>query len=155
MKKLISILTILFLILQSCEDNSNKMSSLCSDFQINFSKGSGWTGWKYDATFRYPDSLIINEHEYTPTFIERKSKYLITQTDLDSILSDLQKISDIKLKDYKGFIPLIPTDIPTYSFKYLNFNYSDSSIICSPDVNEVPYEFNILPNESSKDHNEI
>ena len=144
MERLLSIVILLIFFIEGCENKTDTWTTPCNDFQIKYVQGSGWTGWKYDVTFSYPDSLIIYEHELIPSFRERRSKYLISQIELDSLFRDLQKIQNINLTDYYGFGPNKPTDLPILFFKYCNCNQKDSSLIYSPDENEVPNDFIVL-----------
>jgi hypothetical protein len=144
MKNLISISILLIFWIQACEYNTNSWTTPCNDFHINYVQSSGWTGWKYDVTFSYPDSLIIYEQEVFPSPKERRSKYLISEIEMDSLFKDLQKLQCINLADNYGFGPNKPTDLPVLSFKYCNCNQKDSSLIYSPTENEMPVDLTIL-----------
>jgi hypothetical protein len=140
MKFLLPIGFFAIVVLLSCEKKSNNWTNLCTDFEIKYNQGSGWTGWKFNTTISYPDSLIIYEGEYIPSQIERTSKYLIDKNEMDTLFQDLQKIKNINLTDYYGFGPNEPTDLPTTFFKFKNCNTLDSALIYCPDENEVPNE---------------
>jgi hypothetical protein len=140
MKYLLTVNFFLIFLLLSCEKRSEDWTSLGPDFLIKYIEGSGWTGQQFSTTIVYPDSLIINEREYIPSPKERTSKYLIVQNEMDSLFQDLQKLKYINLKDYYGFGPNKPTDLPTLYFKYQNCGQIDSALIYSPDENEVPME---------------
>jgi hypothetical protein len=139
MKSLLPIGFLITIMLLSCEKKYDNWTNLCTDFEINYYQGSGWTGWKFNTTITYPDSLIIYEKEYIPSLKERTSKYLIDKNEMDTLFQNLQKIRNINLTDYYGFGPNKPTDLPTTFFKFINCN----TIYC-PDENEVPTELVIL-----------
>lgn len=134
----------LSMILSACEQNTDNWDNFCSDLEIEYFQGSGWTGWKFYTTIDFPDSLFIYEKHYIPFSYERRSKYLIDNNESDSLLQDLNKLRQINLKNYYGFGPDKMTDLPGTFFKFKNCNTSDSASIYSPVENEIPDELTNL-----------
>jgi hypothetical protein len=125
--------------LTGCEKRSNNWTCLCSDFEINYDQGSGWTGQIFSTTISYPDSLIIYTRKFIPIYKERTSRYHIDKKEIDTLFLYLQKLININLTNY-GFGPNKPTDYPVTFFKYRNCTCTDSASIYFPDENEVPDE---------------
>jgi len=137
MKSILAI--IIFLLVQSCNKERDKVfDSLCPDFMIYYFTRSGWTGWQYKVNIHYPDSLTIYVRHYIPMSLERKAEYLINNNEIDSLFRNLQILKDIGLKDYYGFGPNKPTDLPTTFIKYKLCNCTDSASLYFPNENEVP-----------------
>ena len=134
------LVTILITTVICCKkDTKDDFNNLCSDFMIHYYTGSGWTGWRFEVDIFYPDTLTIFDQHIYPIFNERRAKYIIDKSEIDSIFLDLNKIKYIKLEEY-GFGPNKPTDLPATFIKYRLCNCSDSGGYYVPDKNEVPVE---------------
>jgi hypothetical protein len=134
------ILLLLSFLITNCEKKVDTIDHLCPDFKVYYFSGSGWTGSQFRVSIQYPDTLLIYERQYNPLSLERKSKYTINKNEIDSLFRDIIILKDIKLKNYYGFGPNKPTDLPSTFLKYNLCNRIDSSTLYSPDVNEVPIE---------------
>jgi hypothetical protein len=143
MKYLLPIIFLVTLVLFGCEKKPDNWTNLCSDFEITYTIGSGWTGYLLSTTISYPDSLKIYEREYIPSLKQRTSFYKIDKKEIDSLFHDLQSVKNINLTDY-GFGPNKPTDYPVTNFRYVNCCTVDSASIYVPDENEVPIELSII-----------
>jgi len=131
----IAILIILFLL--GCERSIDD-NTICSDLCIYYNQESSWTGWKYNITILYPDTLVIYEREVSPSVQEKLSTYLINKSEIDTISLYLNELSKINLADYYGFGPGKPTDLPITFLKYTYCSVRDSCSIYYPVENEVP-----------------
>jgi hypothetical protein len=144
MKYPLLIVLFFIMIFIGCEKRPDTSTNICSDLVINYNHQSSWTGWEYNLTITYPDTLIIFERAYIPISKEKTSKYHIDKYVMDSLFQDLQKLSNINLNDNYGFGPDKPTDLPTSFFKYKNCNTADSCQIYSPDKSELPIELELF-----------
>ncbi len=130
----------LAVVFNGCEKRPDTSTNFCSDLVIIHNQRSSWTGWEYDLTISYPDTLTIYERTYIPLTKEKTSKYHIDKCVMDSLFQDFQKLSNINLNDNYGFGPDKPTDLPITFFKYKNCSTADSCQIYSPDKRELPIE---------------
>jgi len=131
---------IIILSITNCERKVDIIDHLCPDFMVYYYSGSGWTGSQFKVNILYPDTLVIYEKQYNPLSLERRSKYTINKNEIDSLFQDIISLKDIKLKDYYGFGPNKPTDLPSKFIKYNLCNCADSAALYSPNENEVPIE---------------
>src|ERR1035437_2560043 len=89
MKNLQPIVLFLTMVLISCEKKPDNFNIFCPDLVINYNQQSSWTGWRYNLTITYPDTLIIYERTLVPKTIEKTSKYHVDKSTMDSLFLDL------------------------------------------------------------------
>ena len=137
MKKTIVIISTLCLfqfLMTSCK----KENIAADNFTINYSKNSSWINYSYKASINQNNKLTINENNELSN-IHRTSEYLISDSEMTILKTELKSIEKINIANEYGFTnPNAPTDLPVIKFQYQTKEVLDSTSVYYPDEDEMP-----------------
>ena len=132
---------LIFSILTICSCENDK--AIKTDvFLISYSKGSSWVDYFYNATIDQ-DGLMQVTMTSGLTKTNRKSEYILVDSDIKMIKEKLNNLVKLDISDKYGFDnENSPTDLPVIKLTYKTTIKSDSTSIYFPKENELPVELN-------------
>ncbi|MGI6047811.1 MAG: hypothetical protein ACOYEG_07360 [Petrimonas sp.] len=138
-KQLLTGLILAILAICSCEMEKTIETDV---FSISYSKGSSWVDYFYNATIDQNGLMQVTETNGL-TKTNRKSKYILDDSEIKMIKEKLNSLVKIDISDKYGFDnENNPTDLPVTKLKYKTTIKSDSTSIYFPKENELPVELN-------------
>jgi hypothetical protein len=131
------------LLMSACAKDIGENPESSDNFQLLYSKGSGWVGSSYELKIDPFGSTSVCEKLNLLRMTERNVNFTLSPLELDSLKKDVDKLNGLKLQNY-GFGQDKPTDLPTTFLKFTCGSYSDSCSIYLPDEDELPNELKLL-----------
>ncbi|MFA6403551.1 MAG: hypothetical protein WCX31_18300 [Salinivirgaceae bacterium] len=119
------------------KENENRI--MTDKFSIAYLRGSSWVDYSYEVIMENNGKMqVIEDHGISN--LHRQSNYTIKHADIDLIKENLADLSLININNSYGFGENAPKDLPVVLIKYKTDYNSDSTVIYSPDKDELPKE---------------